>query len=72
MFANIFLVIMLEAAETTGVEQDKNNHNLGITHAVGLVAMFLFPVFNHNFFLLQCKFLEKIIGHTINFSNFRL
>ena len=27
---------------------------------------------NHIFFLLKCKFLAKIIGHTINLCNFRL
>ena len=72
VFAYIFLIVMLKVAETTGVEQDKNNHNLSITHAVGLVAMVLFLVFYHIFFLLQRKFLAKIIGHTINLCNFRL
>lgn len=28
---------MLEAAETTGMEQDKDYHNLSITHTVGLI-----------------------------------
>ena len=70
MFVHMLLVIMLETAETTGMEQDENNHHLCITHAVGLVAMFGLPVYNHIFFLLQCKFLAKIIGHTINFCNF--
>ncbi len=72
MFADIFLVIMLEVAETAGVEQDKNYHNLSITHSVGLVAMLLFLVFNHISFLLKCKFFAEIIGHTINLCNFRL
>ena len=72
MFAHILLIIMLETAETARMEQNKNNHNLSITHAVGLVAMLLFTVFNHIFFLLQRKFLAKIIGHTINLCNFRL
>ena len=49
---NIFLVIMHEAAETVRMERNKNNHNLSITHAIGLVVMFLFIVFNHVFFLL--------------------
>ena len=59
---------MFEAVETTGVEQD---NNLSITHMAGLVAMLLFLVFNHKFFLLQRKFLAKIIGHTIHLCNFR-
>ena len=54
------------------MEQDKDNHNLSITHTVGLVAMLLFLVFNHIFFLLKCKFLTEIIDHTINLCNFRL
>ena len=71
MFADIFLIVMLEAAETAGVEQDKNLHNLSATHTVGLVVMLLFLVFNHIFPLLQYKFPAKIIGQTINFCNFR-
>lgn len=42
MFADILLVIMLEAAKATGMKQDKNNHNLNIAHAVQLVTMLLF------------------------------
>ena len=72
MFTDIFLVIILEAAKTARVKQDKNNHNLSITHTVGLVTMLLSLVFNHMFFLLQLKFLAKIIGHTINLCNFKL
>ena len=72
MFTDIPLVIMLEAAETTGMEQDKNNRHLSITHAVRIVAMFGLPVYNHIFFLLQCKFLAKIIDQTINLRNFKL
>ena len=72
MFTYIQLVIMLEAAETARMEQNENNHNLCIAHTVGLVTMFGLLVFNHIFFLLQRKFLAKIIGHTINFRNFRL
>lgn len=72
MFAHILLVVMLEATEATGVEQDKNNHNFSITHAVGLVAMILFLVFNYIFSLLQYKFLTKIIVHTINLWIFKL
>ncbi len=62
VFAYIFLVIMLEAAETAGVEQNENNHNLCIAHTVGLVTMSGFLIFNHIFFLSQRKFLAKIIG----------
>ena len=72
MFTDIFLVVMLETAETTGVKQDKNNHNLSITHTVGFVTMIGLLILNHIFFLLKCKFLAKIIGHTINLCNFRL
>ena len=63
---------MLEAAETTGVEQNKNDHNLHITHPIRLITMPGLLVFNHIFFLLKRKFLAKIIGHTINLCNFRL
>ena len=66
MFTDILLVVMLETTETTGVKQDKNNHNLCITHTVGFVTMHGLHILNHIFFLLQCKFLAKIIGHTIN------
>ena len=72
MFTDIFLIVMLETAETTGVKQDKNNHNLSITHTVGFVTMIGLLILNHIFFLLKCKFLAKIIGHTINLCNFRL
>ena len=37
MFADILFVIMLEAAEATGMEQDKNDNNFSVAHAVGLV-----------------------------------
>ena len=72
MFTDIFLIVMLETAETTGVKQDENNHNLSITHTVGVVTMIGLLILNHIFFLLKCKFLAKIIGHTINLCNFRL
>lgn len=39
MFANVLLVVMSEAAEATGMEQDKNNHDLSITHTIGLFAV---------------------------------
>ena len=72
MFADIFLVIMLEASETTGMEQDKDNHYFSVTHSVGLVAMFVILIFNHIFFLLQRKFFVEIICYTINLCNFSL
>ena len=63
---------MLETAETTGVKPDWNNYNLSITHTVGVVTMLGLLILNHILFLLQYKFLAKIIGHTINLCNFRL
>ncbi len=72
MYAHIFLIVMLEAAKTTGVKQDENNHNLRITHALGLVSMPGVLVSNQVFFLLQRKFFVKIVIHTINLCNFRL
>lgn len=72
MFAHLLLTIMLEAAETTRIEQNKNNHNLSITHAVGFVTLLASLIHKHIFFLLQRKFLAKTIGHTINLCNFRL
>ena len=72
MFTDIFLVVMLETAKTIGMKQDKNNHNFSITHTVGLVTMSGLFILNHIFFLLQCKFLAKIISHTINLCSFRL
>jgi hypothetical protein len=47
---NIFLVVMFETAEITGVKQDKDNHNLCITHTVGFVTMPGFLILNHIFF----------------------
>ena len=70
MFTDILLVVMPETAEITKVEQDKNN--LSNTHTVRFVAMILFLIFNHIFFLLQRKFLAKIIGHTINLCTVKL
>ena len=70
--SDILLVVMLETTETTGVKQDLNNHNLGITHTVGFITMPGLLVLKHIFFLLQSKFLAKIISHTINLCNFRL
>ena len=37
--SDILLVVMLETTETTGVKQDLNNHNLGITHTVGFITI---------------------------------
>ena len=51
---------MLEAAETTRVKQNKNDHNLHITHPIRLITMLGLLVFNHIFFLLKRKFLAKI------------
>ena len=51
MFTDIFLIVMLETAETTGVKQDENNHNLSITHTVGVVTMIGLLILNHIFFL---------------------
>ena len=39
MFADILFIIMLEAAETTRMKQNKNNHNLSTIHAVRLLTM---------------------------------
>ena len=66
----LFSVIMLEATDTTGVKQDKT-HNLSITHMGGLYDVYS-SYFQSYIFLLQCKFLAKIIGYTINLCNFRL
>lgn len=63
---------MFEAMKTTGMEQNENSHNLSVTHTVRLVTLSGFLILKHIFFLLQHKFLEKIIGLTINFCNFRL
>ena len=43
-----------------------------MAHTVGFVTMPGFLILNHMFFLLQRKFLAKIIGHTVNLCNFRL
>ena len=71
MLADIFLIIMLEASETSRMKQDKNNHYFRIAHTVRLIPVLAVLVFNHIFFLLQCKFLAQIICHTINFRNFK-
>ena len=44
----------------------KPDYVVCITHTVGFVTMHGLHILNHIFFLLQCKFLAKIIGHTIN------
>ena len=68
MFADILLIIMIEASEAIEMKQD----NLNVAQAVGLITMPDLLVFNHIFFLSQRKFLAKIIGHTINLCNFIL
>ena len=68
MFADILLIIMLEASEAIEMKQD----NLNVAQAVGLITMPDLLVFNHIFCLSQRKFLAKIIGHTINLCNFIL
>ena len=72
MFADILFVIRLEAAGTSRVEQNKNDHNLSITHTVRFVTMPALLIINHIFFLLQCKVIAWIIGHTKNLRNFKL
>jgi hypothetical protein len=72
MFADIFLVVMLETSETSRMKQNKNNHYFSIIHAVRFVPMLMSCIFDHMFFLLQRKFLAEIICHTINLCNFRL
>lgn len=57
MFTDIFFIVMFEAAETTRVEQNKDN--LSIANMIGVVTMFDIFVCNHIFFLLKCKFLAK-------------
>ncbi len=71
-FADISLIVMLETEENSEVEKNENNYNLSIIHTVGVVTtMPGLLILNHIFFLLQRKFLEKIIGHTINLCNFK-
>lgn len=72
MFTDILLVVMLETAETAGMKQDKNNHNLSTTHMVEVVTMSGLLILNHIFFLCNVNSLAKIIGHTINLCNFKL
>lgn len=72
MFTDIFHIIMLEASETAGMKQDENNHDFRVAHTVRFVTMLAVLIFKHIFFLLQCKFLAKIICQTINLYNFSL
>ena len=51
IFTDILLVVMFEDAETTGVKQDKNNHNFSITYMVGVVAI---PVFLSSIIYFSC------------------
>ena len=46
------LVIMFVISEAIGMKQDKNNHNFRITHTVRFLAILMFIVFKHIFFLL--------------------
>ena len=59
MFIDIFPIIMLEAVETTGLKQDRNNQNISIIHTVELVVILLFLVFKYIFPLLKYKFFQK-------------
>ena len=59
MFIDIFLIIMLEAVETTGLKQDRNNQNISIIHTIELVVILLFLVFKYIFPLLKYKFFQK-------------
>lgn len=51
MFTDIFLEIMIEAAETSDVKHNQNNYNLIITHAVEFVTMPNLLIINHIFFV---------------------
>ena len=72
MLADMLLVVMLEAPEPSGMEQDQDDHDFRITHPVRLVPMLMVLVFNHVFSLYFGKFLAKVIRHTINLRNFSL
>lgn len=72
MFVHILLIVMFKTSETTGMGQDENNQNFCIAHTIGFVVILATLTFNHNFFLLQCKFFAEIICHTINLRNFSL
>lgn len=60
---NILLIIMFETSETSRMKQDGDNHNFGIIHTIRLIARLINWgfLFNHIFFLLQCKFFAEII-----------
>ncbi len=62
MFTDVFLVVMLETAETTGVKQDKNNHNFSITHTVGLVMIPSLLILNHIFSCCNVNILQKSLA----------
>lgn len=53
--------IVFETSKTTGMKQDENYHNFRITHTVRLVTMLMGCILNHIFFLLDSKFLAKIV-----------
>lgn len=59
MLADIFLIIVLETPEAAGMEQDQDDHNLRITHTIGLVAILMGCILNHIFFLLDSNSLQK-------------
>ncbi len=75
MLADKFLIVMLETTVAAGMEENQDDHYLGIAHTIGLVAMLdgiLTLLFKHIFFLAGCKFLAEIVCNTINFCNFGL
>ena len=42
IFTDIFLVIMFEVMELTGVEYDEDSYNFSFTYVVEFIAMLLF------------------------------
>ena len=51
MFTDIFLVIMLETAETSRMKQDKNDHNLSSLIRLGLLR---YPLFLSSIIYFSC------------------
>ena len=72
MLADIFLVVMLETPEPSGMEENQDDHNFRIVQTVRFVSMAARLVFYQIFFLTFRKFLAKIVCHTINPRNFTL
>lgn len=70
MLADIFLLVMLETPEPSGMEENQDNHDFRVVQTVGFVSMAARLVFNQIFFLPFGKFLAKIVCHTINLCNF--